>query len=388
MAEKKSPLIVLFFSPYFSPYISGLTQYPYRFFSEHKEDMRATCLTFRHEPTLSATTRVTKDFLIKRMPFLLRISKGFISPQSLAIFWKELYTHNVVLLNLPSVEGIFLALFARMRGIPVISLLHCEVLLPPGILNRFINSVLNMGVYLQLLVSDKIIVYTTDYYDSKPLYNQFKKKMHVILPPVHSDKPDVSFLQELEHLKKSRTAIGFCGRIAYEKGIETLIQALKDLPHYVLLFAGPHGKEVVGEDRYNAKIQHLLASHSIPHVFLGTLSGPKLSAFYKALDVLILPSINKTEAFGMVQVEAMLQGTPVIASDLPGVRIPIRISHMGTCVPPGNSTKLREAIQEVTIHNTRYANEHLTEQVAAYFDSQKTYRTVYNLLNSYDKKDA
>lgn len=388
MAEKKSPLTVLFFTPYFSPYISGLTQYPYRLFSEHKENMEATCLTFRHEDTLPLTTRITKDFLIKRMPFLFRISKGFISPQSLVIFWRELKDHDVVLLNLPSVEGVLLALFARMRGIPVISLLHCEVLLPPGILNRFINSILNIAVYLQLFLSEKIIVYTTDYYDGKPHYAKFKKKMHVILPPVHNEVPSIPFKTELESMKKSRMAIGFCGRIAYEKGIETLIHALKGVDEYMLFFAGPHGKEVIGEDKYYAKIRELLATFHIPHIFLGTLSGPKLSAFYNAIDVLVLPSINKTEAFGMVQVEAMLQGTPVVASDLPGVRIPIRLSRMGKIVTPNDPTKLTEAIKEVMTHRTQYGSVHLAKQLATHFDSQKTYRTVYNLLNSYGKKNT
>ncbi|MFZ3010856.1 MAG: glycosyltransferase family 4 protein [Microgenomates group bacterium] len=388
MAEKKSPLTVLFFSPYFYPYISGLTQYPYRLFSEHKENMSATCLTFQHDVALPPTTTITHNFLIKRIPFLLRISKGFISPQSILTFWRELDHHDVVLLNLPSVEGILLALFARMRAVPVVSLLHCEVLLPPGILNRIVNSVLNVCVYLQLLLSEKIIVYTTDYYDSKPLYNRFKQKMHVILPPVHSEAPSTAFEQELGIMKNSRTAIGFCGRIAYEKGIETLIEALKKMDNYVLFFAGPHGKEVVGEDVYYAKIHHLLTTFKIPHIFLGTLSGPKLSAFYNAIDVLVLPSINKTEAFGMVQVEAMLQGTPVIASDLPGVRIPIRLSHMGVLTAPGDSIKLTDAIKEVTTHTAQYTNAHLTKQIATHFDSQKTYQTVYNLLNSYGKKNA
>jgi len=350
--------------------------------------MRATCLTFRHDNTLPPTEKVAENFLIKRMPFLSRISKGFISPQSILMFWRELSHHDVVLMNLPSVEGLPLALCARMRGIPVFSLLHCEVLLPPGLLNRFINGVLNLCVYLQLLVSQKILVYTTDYYEDKPLYNQFKKNMEVILPPVHNTPPDMSFKKELEKMKGKRKAVGFCGRIAYEKGIETLIHALKKIDNYVLIFAGPYGKQVTGEDGYYDKVRRLLDMYAIPHVFLGTLSGARLSAFYASIDVLVLPSINKTEAFGMVQVEAMLQGTPVIASNLPGVRIPINLSRMGVTTPPGNSEQLTHTLNEVLTHKARYTNAHLTEKVTSLFDPQKTYRTVYNLLNSYGKKNT
>ena len=50
-----------------------------------------------------------------------------------------------------------------------------------------------------------------------------------------------------------------------------------------------------------------------------------MSSFYKSIDLLVLPSINQTEAFGMVQAEA-IAGTPVIAGNLPGVRIPIKLT--------------------------------------------------------------
>jgi glycosyltransferase involved in cell wall biosynthesis len=60
--------------------------------------------------------------------------------------------------------------------------------------------------------------------------------------------------------------------------------------------------------------------------------------------VTILPSINSTESFGMVQVEAMTCGTPVVATDLPGVRQPVRMTGMGLVVPPEDPASLAEAI--------------------------------------------
>ena len=69
--------------------------------------------------------------------------------------------------------------------------------------------------------------------------------------------------------------------------------------------------------------------------------------FYSCLKILALPSVNATEAFGMVQVEAMMCGVPVVASDLPGVRLPIRETGMGITVPPKNPAALAEAINEI-----------------------------------------
>lgn len=380
MATKKSPIKLLFFSPYFYPYISGLTQYPFRLFTESNLPFDVTCLTFKHMNNLESIS-VFSNTKIVRMPYLFRISKGFISPQSLIYFWNETKKNDVVMINLPSFEGVFLSLFALMQRKPLISLLHCEVLLPFSIPNIIINFILNCGVFFQLLLAKKIIVYTKDYYEKKWMYSVFKNKMVVILPPIHTTPPNPSYLKELEILKKKYVnTIGFCGRIAAEKGIEILIESVSSLKNIVVFFAGPTGKDVIGEETYYTKIKKLLTAKNIPHVFLGTLSAGKLSSFYKAIDVLILPSLNKTEAFGMVQVEAMIQGTPVIASDLPGVRVPIQITKMGILTKPYSSSEIKKAIQLIMSRRARYTNEKLVLHTKKIFDQQKTYDSIYSVI--------
>jgi glycosyltransferase involved in cell wall biosynthesis len=318
---------------------------------------------------------------IYRMPHLLRISKGFISPSSLISFWRETKKNDVILINLPSIEGVLLACIARIQRKSLISLLHCEVLLPFSPLNSVINFVLNCGVFLQLMLSKKIIVYTKDYYANKGMYQLFKNKMEIILPPVHFTLPEESYGKKLKKLKKGYMhTIGFCGRIAAEKGIEILIESLAQMKNVILLFAGPTGKDVVGEESYSAKIQNLLKEKKIPHAFLGVLSAGNLTSFYQSIDVLVLPSLNKTEAFGMVQVEAMMQSTPVIASDLPGVRIPIQMTRMGLIVPVGNIQKLRAALVEILKNKKLYSNTTLSEQVKKLFDQKKTYDSIYNVI--------
>ncbi|MCX6796158.1 MAG: glycosyltransferase, partial [Candidatus Falkowbacteria bacterium] len=54
--------------------------------------------------------------------------------------------------------------------------------------------------------------------------------------------------------------------------------------------------------------------------FAGAVTDEKLSSFYQNADLLVLPSLNAHEAFGLVLVEAMASGIPVVASTLPGVR--------------------------------------------------------------------
>ena len=72
---------------------------------------------------------------------------------------------------------------------------------------------------------------------------------------------------------------------------------------------------------------------------------------------MVLPSINSTESFGMVQVEAMTCGTPAVASDLPGVRCPVRETGMGKIVPPRNAQALAEAIIEILDHPEQFTGD-------------------------------
>jgi glycosyltransferase involved in cell wall biosynthesis len=72
-----------------------------------------------------------------------------------------------------------------------------------------------------------------------------------------------------------------------------------------------------------------------------------MGAFYRACDLTVLPSVNATESFGLVQIEAMMCGTPVVASNLPGVRQPVLTTGMGKIVPIRDPDALAQAVLEV-----------------------------------------
>ena len=94
-------------------------------------------------------------------------------------------------------------------------------------------------------------------------------------------------------------------------------------------------QNVLGEEQYAQKLAPMIESSGEALVVSwGCFRQQEQAAFFHTSEVLVLPSINSTESFGMVQVEAMTCGTPAVASDLPGVRCPVRETGMGRIVPP------------------------------------------------------
>ena len=90
---------------------------------------------------------------------------------------------------------------------------------------------------------------------------------------------------------------------------------------------------------------------------MGVLNPIQMAAFYPNIDVLVLPSLNSTEAFGLVQIESMLNGVPTVASNLPGVRQPVLRHGMGKIIPIGDSDALATALIEILGNPTAFQRE-------------------------------
>jgi len=363
---------ILFFSPYFYPYISGLTIYPLRILKHLSKKNKITVLAFT-----KAAPRQNQPLKVITLPYFFRLSKGFISPQSFYYFLKEVKKNDLVILNLPSFEGLGLAILAKIFGKKIISIYHCQVNLGQDIFSRIVVGCLNFATYIQSLLSDTIVGHI-DYIEKTSIGKVFKKKALTTLPPVDDLPISSQYFDKLKKLKKEYW-IGFVGRISKEKGIEYLIQSIKGLKDVKLAFAGP--SDVVGEKKYREKINNLLEVNKINYVFLGQLTPQELGAFYKTIDVLALPSINETEAFGMSQAEAMILGTPAIATNIPGVRLPVKLTKMGVLVRPENSKELADAIKKILKNKNQYANDVLQNQAKNLFDINRVYHFYEKIIN-------
>jgi len=140
--------------------------------------------------------------------------------------------------------------------------------------------------------------------------------------------------------------------------LDALPKILKRYPKAQVLFAGAY-QDVMGEQAYSDRLMPRIREYEITGhwTFLGNLHPVEMAAFYPNLDVLTVPSLNSTEAFGLVQIEAMMNGVLCVPSALPGVRQPVLMHGMGRVAEIGDSDDLAACLLEVLDHPDKYSGD-------------------------------
>lgn len=367
---------------YYRPYTSGLTIYVERLARGlARRGHQVTVLTSQYDPSLPKLEWLDGVRVI-RAPVLARISKGVLMPTFGWLATRLALEHDAMSLHLPQFDAPGLALRGRLLKQPVVLTYHSDLKLPPGMLNRVANRVVDVANQAAAALATRIVAYTQDFADHSPYLRRWRTKVTIIPPPVEvAEIPESEIDAFRRRWNLQGPVIGMAARLAAEKGVEVLLAALPRIlavyPTARVLFAGPH-EHVLGEEAYARRLAPLLAQFRDHWTFLGTLDPREMAAFFPNLDVLVVPSLNSTETFGLVQVEAMLCGTPTVASNLPGVRQPPLMTGMGKVVSIGDATALAEAILEIIGNRTAYVRPR--EEIAALFSTERTVIEYENLF--------
>jgi D-inositol-3-phosphate glycosyltransferase len=164
----------------------------------------------------------------------------------------------------------------------------------------------------------------------------------------------------------------FVGRIEPLKGLETLLRALALLrksatseccPMYLVVIGG---EPDASADTMNAEMARLLAIRDELNlqkmvIFLGKKAQDTLPYYYSAAETVVVPSFY--ESFGMVALESMACGTPVVASQVGGLAFLVQDGVTGYVVPDGDAEALSQRL--LTLYHDRPLRDHLGEQAAA-----------------------
>ena len=223
---------------------------------------------------------------------------------------------------------------------------------------------LYQSIFLPLMVKQakKIVVSSLDYASNSPVLKKFlsKHKEKFIELPLGVDLEKFFPQEPAQKLKKElglketkpRSELGsttgedkivlFIGgldRAHYFKGLDVLLSAMTKVDENIKLIVGGEGDL---KERYQKMAVDLKIKDQI--IFVGNIDDEQLVKFYNLADVFVFPSISRSEAFGLVLLEAMACAKPIIVSNLPGPRTLVKEGENGFLVKPGDANDLAKKI--------------------------------------------
>jgi D-inositol-3-phosphate glycosyltransferase len=225
------------------------------------------------------------------------------------------------------------------------------------------------------------------------LYGAEPDRVRVVPPGVDTDVfrpfPDDPRAAELRARLglEGRSVVLFVGRLQPLKAPEVAVRAVAhlaerrpDLDPVLLVVGGPSGRAGTGPEQLAALAEtlgapgRLVAHEPVPH--------PDLPVFYRAADVVAVPS--RTESFGLVALEATACGTPVVASDVGGLRTAVRDGVGGLLVEPADALAFADGLERVLgDRRTAEAMGHAGARYARRFDWR---RAAAGLLAVYEER--
>lgn len=209
----------------------------------------------------------------------------------------------------------------------------------------WIEKIYNPMIEKLLNRADCIVVTSPQLFEASEILKKHQHKIKII--PLSFD-PKYSLILERKYPKNRCFNLLFVGKLRKYKGLEYLIQAIQNLDVKL---------NIVGNGEEFQNLQELVFKLNVSHkvIFNSKVNDLQLIKMYKEADLFVLPSINEAEAFGVVQLEAMANGLPVINTNLEsGVPFVSLNGYSGITVEPKKSNVLTNAIEKIINNKDLY----------------------------------
>ncbi len=267
--------------------------------------------------------RLKQHFSVRRAPVCLGLAKAIRESNP-----------DVVHLHLPNPAAVIALLWSGYSG-PLMVTYHSDV-----VRQRLLGKLFEPILRLLLIRCDAIIATSAQYAASSPTLPAFASKTRVVpygIDVTPFSTPSHSNVAAIRSKYGERIVLAV-GRLIYYKGFEFLVKAMKGVDGQLL---------VIGDGPLRSQLEHQAAALGISDrvTFLGEIQNEETAHYYHAASMFVLPSIARSEAFGIVQIEAMAAGTPVINTSLDS-GVPSVSLHgvTGITVDPKSSDDLATAI--------------------------------------------
>ena len=247
---------------------------------------------------------------------------------------------DIIHIHMPNLSAFYCLLLSEAKALPWVVHWHSDVLgqVPDWRISIAYRGYAVLEHYL-LKKSNCIIATSPVYFDNSRVLQRHREKCITIPLGIRSLAP----LPTAPKSKKGQLRLLVIGRLAYYKGHKYLIEAVNNVEQAQL--------RIVGDGELRDDLQLTTAQLELNErvEFLGRLTDLQLRHEIQNCDLLCLPSIEKTEAFGVVLLEAARQGKPCLVTDVKGSGMSwvVRHNETGVVVPSGNSAALALALQSL-----------------------------------------
>jgi glycosyltransferase involved in cell wall biosynthesis len=324
----------------FYPFIGGVENYVYYLSQELVKRGHQVRVLCADEPPASEED-VIQNIEVKRLHYMGKIANTNITLGFPYAISQEDF--DVIHTHIPTPWSADLSYLASiLKKKPLIVTYHNDII-GTG-LAHYIAKLYN-NTFLKLLLNHaaKIIITQPDYFDSSPYLKKYEDKIEIIPNGVDTEK-----FKPLKVRKGQNTLffLSLLDEFHQYKGLDYLLKAIKTAKeeiNNIKLIVGGEGKLL---DFYTKMAQELGLEDNVD--FHGFIPHEEIVEYYNKCNVFVLPSISsKQEGFGIVALEALACGTPVISTEIVGVADDLKAVDAGIIIPPKDIEKLAYAIVEL-----------------------------------------
>jgi lipopolysaccharide/colanic/teichoic acid biosynthesis glycosyltransferase len=296
-------------------------------------DTRALVLNKRRQ----TTDETLEDVPVRRVGSVATVGAVSVAP-SLPM-WLARADADIIVLHEPNPMALLAYAIARPKA-PLVVWMHSEVIRPKLQYRLFYKPLLDFA----LRRAQRIVVASPPMLRI-PALEQYQRKCTVIPYGLECERYRLSTntASRVQAIRNRTTSpiVLFVGRLVPYKGVDVLLHAVKGLDAETIIIGDGPCRTSLMALAYDCGLQDKVR-------FVGDVSDAELLAWYHACDVFVLPSVTRQEAFGMVQLEAMLCGHPVISTNLrTGTSWVNQHERTGVVVKSGDVIELRDALSRL-----------------------------------------
>lgn len=242
---------------------------------------------------------------------------------------------DVVHFHHPNPTGVLSYLASGWRG-PLVVTYHSDI-----VRQRVLGAVFSPILHRFLRGAHAILATSPDYAASSPVLRKHRERVRIIPFGIRAEQfetADPAAVEEIRAQYGPRIVLGV-GRLVYYKGFDYLLRAMERVDARLV---------ILGDGPLRADLEARAAELGIGDRVAFPGQVPELAPWYHAAEVFVLPAIARSEAFGLVQLEAMAAGTPVVNTRLDsGVPFVSRDGESGLTVPPEDTDALAAALDRL-----------------------------------------